>query len=177
MSWIEHEEERAATEALQAVNEHKSPGARDLAKKFLLRVLADGPVPAVAIEDAAKAEGVSVRTLARAKAGAGHGKWLPLLRERTGISQQRANEYMRLAAGLDKLPPGGNLKDALRLLSDSSNGPMVAADGEAACEPNPVGNKDQSEPWRDRHGEPVMLEELRPAALDSEADDGACAVR
>jgi hypothetical protein len=57
-----------AAEALQAVNEHKSPGARDLAKKFLQRILADGPVPAVAIEDAAKAEGVSVRTLARAKA-------------------------------------------------------------------------------------------------------------
>jgi hypothetical protein len=57
--------------------------------------------------------------LARAKAAAGHGKWLSLLKERTGISQQRASEYMRLAAGWSKLPPGGDftLKGAITLLA------------------------------------------------------------
>jgi hypothetical protein len=56
--------------------------------------------------------------LARAKAAAGHGSWLPALK-RTGIPQQRASEYMRLAAGWDKLPPGGSftLKEALAALA------------------------------------------------------------
>jgi hypothetical protein len=57
-----------AAEALQAVSEHKSPAARDLAKKFLLRMLANGPVLVTEIEDAAKAEHIAIRTLARAKA-------------------------------------------------------------------------------------------------------------
>src|SRR5262249_44460158 len=57
--------------------------------------------------------------LARAKATAGHGNWLAAL-EQTGIPQQRASEYMRLAAGWDKLPPGGDftLKGALALLAE-----------------------------------------------------------
>jgi hypothetical protein len=55
--------------------------------------------------------------LNRAKAAAGHGKWLPLLLG-SGIPSQRSSEYMRLAAGWDKLPPGGNLtlKAALRVI-------------------------------------------------------------
>jgi hypothetical protein len=55
--------------------------------------------------------------LVRAKAAAGHGQWLAAL-ARTGIPQQRASEYMRLAAGWGKLPPGGSfaLKDALQLI-------------------------------------------------------------
>ncbi len=56
--------------------------------------------------------------LIQAKAAAGHGKWLALLEGRSTISQQRANEYVRLAAGWSKLPPGGDftLKEALRLI-------------------------------------------------------------
>ena len=41
-----------------------SPGAR---KKFLLAILANGPVAKTEIEEAAKAEGISERTLYRAK--------------------------------------------------------------------------------------------------------------
>jgi hypothetical protein len=56
--------------------------------------------------------------LARAKAAAGHGKWLKVLGARSKILHQRASEYMRLAKGWDKLPPGGNftLKGALSFL-------------------------------------------------------------
>jgi hypothetical protein len=51
----------------------------------------------------------------RAKALAGHGRWLAQLKER-GFRQQRANECMRLARQWHKLPPGGDLtlKAALR---------------------------------------------------------------
>jgi hypothetical protein len=59
--------------------------------------------------------------LIRAKAQCGHGKWLAWLKANVRFSQQRASEYMRLAEGWDKLPPGGNLKDALRLLTDDSD--------------------------------------------------------
>jgi hypothetical protein len=57
--------------------------------------------------------------LIRAKAAVGHGKWLTLLKERSTIANQRASEYMRLAAGWHKLPPGGNfgLKEALRIIA------------------------------------------------------------
>jgi hypothetical protein len=57
--------------------------------------------------------------LLRAKDAAGHGNWLAVLRERCKIPQQRASEYMRLASGWGKLPPGGDftLKGALHLLA------------------------------------------------------------
>jgi hypothetical protein len=57
--------------------------------------------------------------LLRAKAAAGHGSWLKVLKEKCRIPQQRASEYMRLAEGWDKLPPGGSfaLKEALRYAS------------------------------------------------------------
>ena len=55
------------TEAMQAASENKSPGARDEAKKFLLAILAAGPVAKTEIEEAAKAEGIAERTLYRAK--------------------------------------------------------------------------------------------------------------
>jgi hypothetical protein len=59
-----------ATEAMQAANERKSPGARDAAKQFLLGMLADGkPVDKAEIEEAADANCISVRTLRRAKQG------------------------------------------------------------------------------------------------------------
>jgi hypothetical protein len=56
-----------ATEAMQATNENKSPVARDTAKKLLLDMLANGPVPAVEIKEAAEANGIAERTLYRAK--------------------------------------------------------------------------------------------------------------
>ena len=74
-----------ATQALQAASEHKSPGARAQAKKFLLDLLKNGPVPVGEIQAAAKAEGVSFRTLERIKPTLGivaekepvaDGKWL-----------------------------------------------------------------------------------------------------
>lgn len=59
-----------ATEAMQAANT-KSPGARDEAKKFLSDLLASGPVPKSDIEEAADANGISDRTLFRAKGDLG----------------------------------------------------------------------------------------------------------
>jgi hypothetical protein len=57
-----------ATEALQAVNEGKMvAGSRNTAKKFLQQMLRDGPVAAAEIEKAAKAEGIAIKTLNRAK--------------------------------------------------------------------------------------------------------------
>jgi putative DNA primase/helicase len=56
-----------AIEAMQAATQSKSPTARDDAKKFLLDVLANGPVPSNEIEEEAKANGISRATLFRAK--------------------------------------------------------------------------------------------------------------
>jgi putative DNA primase/helicase len=56
-----------AAEALSAVNENKSPTARDSAKQFLHDLLVNGPVAAKDIEEAAKANGISRSTLFRAK--------------------------------------------------------------------------------------------------------------
>jgi hypothetical protein len=57
----------SATEALSAVNENKAPSAREDAKRFLLALLANGPVPSVDVEDAAKGHCISMATLRRAK--------------------------------------------------------------------------------------------------------------
>jgi hypothetical protein len=56
-----------ATEAMQAASENKSPAAREEAKKFLSDVLANGPVAKKEIDEAAEANGISERTLFRAK--------------------------------------------------------------------------------------------------------------
>jgi hypothetical protein len=56
-----------ATEALQAVNENKAPGARNTAKRFLRELLRNGRMPVTEIEAARKAEGITKRTLERAK--------------------------------------------------------------------------------------------------------------
>jgi putative DNA primase/helicase len=56
-----------AVEAMQAATQSKSPTARDDAKKFLLDVLANGPVASNEIEEEAKANGISRPTLFRAK--------------------------------------------------------------------------------------------------------------
>jgi hypothetical protein len=71
--------------------------------------------------------------LLRAKAAAGHGNWLQVLKEQARFSSQRASEYMRLAAGWDKLPPGGSfaLKEALRLISGEAGDGAAAAGGTA----------------------------------------------
>jgi len=52
---------------MQAANEFKSPTARDSAKQFLHELLAAGPVASSEVDEAAKANGVSKRTLYRAK--------------------------------------------------------------------------------------------------------------
>jgi hypothetical protein len=61
--------------------------------------------------------------LLKAKAAAGHGNWLKVLKEQCRIPTQRASEYMRLAEGWDKLPTGGNstLKGALGQLAEVEN--------------------------------------------------------
>jgi putative DNA primase/helicase len=72
-----------ASEAMQAATQSKSATARDDAKNFLLEILASGPVPKNEIVEAADANGISERTLFRAKAELkiearkdGRGGWL-----------------------------------------------------------------------------------------------------
>jgi putative DNA primase/helicase len=60
-----------ACEAMQAANGGKAPAARDDAKKFLADMLASGPVSKLEIEDAAEGNGITERTLFRAKAELG----------------------------------------------------------------------------------------------------------
>jgi hypothetical protein len=57
----------SAVEAMQAANEFKSPTAREAAKQFLYTLLSNGPVARSEIDDAAKANGISTKTLFRAK--------------------------------------------------------------------------------------------------------------
>jgi putative DNA primase/helicase len=82
--WAPQYVDVTATEAMQAAtNSLKSPSTRDEAKKFLLAMLASGPVPRADIEDAAEGNGIAERTLFRAKAELGvvatkdgaDGKW------------------------------------------------------------------------------------------------------
>jgi hypothetical protein len=55
-------------EAMQAVADNRSPGAKDAAKKLLQEMLAgDTLVPVTEIEEAAEANGISKATLRRAK--------------------------------------------------------------------------------------------------------------
>ena len=56
-----------AVEAMQAAAETKSPAARDEARKFLRDLLAKGPTLKTEIEDEATANGITGRTLFRAK--------------------------------------------------------------------------------------------------------------
>jgi hypothetical protein len=65
--WHPEHVDVTATEAMQAATETKSPVARDDAKKFLLDILAKGPVPKAEIEEAAEANGIAERTSFRAK--------------------------------------------------------------------------------------------------------------
>jgi hypothetical protein len=65
--WHAKHVEVTASEAMQAANGGKAPGARDEAKVFLKDFLASGPKLSVEIEEAAEADGISRRTLFRAK--------------------------------------------------------------------------------------------------------------
>jgi hypothetical protein len=65
--WEESYVDVTATEAMAAAKESGSATARSEAKKFLQRMLANGPVPEKEIMEAAKTEDVSEKTLRRAK--------------------------------------------------------------------------------------------------------------
>jgi hypothetical protein len=65
--WEDAHIDVSAVEAMQAANEFKSPTARDSAKQFLHELLNGGPVASSEVEEAAKANGISKRTLYRAK--------------------------------------------------------------------------------------------------------------
>jgi hypothetical protein len=54
-------------EAMQAVADNRSPGAKDAAKRLLQGMLAKGGLPAGEVEEAADANGISKATLRRAK--------------------------------------------------------------------------------------------------------------
>lgn len=56
-----------ALEAMQTASDTRSPAVRDEAKKFLREILARGPVLKDEIDEAAEANGISERTLKRAK--------------------------------------------------------------------------------------------------------------
>jgi DNA polymerase len=60
-----------ATEALQAAAESKSPSARDDAKHFIEMLLSNGPVISKDVQEAVKENGISKRTLDRARKALG----------------------------------------------------------------------------------------------------------
>jgi putative DNA primase/helicase len=64
--WMGHVDV-TATEAMQAAADSRSPAARDIAKNFLLDLLAGGPIPKREIQDAAEGNDITPRTLRRAK--------------------------------------------------------------------------------------------------------------
>jgi putative DNA primase/helicase len=65
--WEPQHVDVTAVEAMQAASQSRSTTAVDDAKKFLLDILGNGPVPKTEIDDAAEANGISQRTLCRAK--------------------------------------------------------------------------------------------------------------
>jgi hypothetical protein len=65
--WHAQHVDVTAAEAMQAASGGKAPAARDDAKEFLKNLLAGGSVLSDTIEEAAKADGISRRTLFRAK--------------------------------------------------------------------------------------------------------------
>jgi hypothetical protein len=65
--WHAQHVDVTAGEAMQAAGGGNTPSARDDAKKFLADILASGPKPSPEIEEAAEANGISRRTLFRAK--------------------------------------------------------------------------------------------------------------
>jgi hypothetical protein len=73
------------------------------------------------------------QALLRAKEQCAHGEWQAWLKANVHFSQQRASEYMRLAVGWSRLPPGGTfgLKEALAKLAGDDE-PADAAEADAA---------------------------------------------
>jgi hypothetical protein len=69
--------------------------------------------------------------LLKAKDQLKHGEWLGWLKANVQCSHQRASEYMRLAEGWDKLPPGGNLglKEALAFLDGGARQKRAGGQG------------------------------------------------
>jgi hypothetical protein len=65
--WEPRHVDVTAIEAMQAATQSKSTTARDDAKEFLLDILAKGAVSSNEIIEAAEANGISARTLFRAK--------------------------------------------------------------------------------------------------------------
>jgi DNA polymerase len=64
--WEDQPVDITATEALQALNDSKSPSARDNAKQFLKALLTGEPVGSKDVKEAAKENGISIGTLRRA---------------------------------------------------------------------------------------------------------------
>jgi len=69
--WFPESVDITATEALQAASESKSPSARDNAKRFIEMLLSNGPVVSKHIQEAVKENGISKRTLDRAREALG----------------------------------------------------------------------------------------------------------
>jgi putative DNA primase/helicase len=69
--WFPEPVDITATEALQAASESKSPSARDNAKRFVEMLLSNGPVGSKDIQEAVKENGISKRTLDRAREALG----------------------------------------------------------------------------------------------------------
>jgi DNA polymerase len=67
IAWHDEPVDITATEALQAAAENKSPSARDNAKHFVEALLSNGPVGSSDVQEAAKENGISARTLHRAQ--------------------------------------------------------------------------------------------------------------
>jgi hypothetical protein len=66
VAWLERVDVNAA-DAMAAANGARAPGARSKAEDFLRGYLEAGPMPAKAVYEAAEANGISKRTLERAK--------------------------------------------------------------------------------------------------------------
>jgi hypothetical protein len=66
--WEDRHVDVTAIEAMQAASNNRTPAALDDAKKFLADLLASGPVTTNEIKDAAAGNGISWRTVERAKA-------------------------------------------------------------------------------------------------------------
>jgi AAA domain-containing protein/bifunctional DNA primase/polymerase-like protein len=89
--WHAQHVDVTASEAMQAATGGKAPAARDDAKEFLKNRLADGSILSEVIEEAATAEGISRRTLFRAKRELGiaavkspdDGKWRWEMRQKS----------------------------------------------------------------------------------------------
>src|SRR5262249_10351147 len=69
--WEPQHVDVTAIEAMQAASQSKPTTAVDDAKQFLLDILANAPVPKTEIDEAAEANGISQRTLCRAKSALG----------------------------------------------------------------------------------------------------------